>query len=342
MIRFLKNNLFLSTGLAIVALTAILCGTKLYCSDAWMSPSPSKRTGRVPVLVTTRPTTVTTTAMVDTNINIGGRGSSFAATTTSLFISDWMNPSKSNSGSMFQPKSSPPPSSSREQEEEKNEEITKVSIEPKSNNIQKEANESTMVVQKESSITEEKIIEEKIDQEKLEHESSHTKRDNEKEEKETVAENTTKQATTATDDNNDYDNEDRTVEYIEDAIKTKSRIQGVVQWYYVLRGYGFIQPFKTRDEEIAIKDSIRNRKNGSSTPPLGTCVFVHQSVIQSPDDSFFRKLYMRETVDFEVVQEKETGKISAINVTGRFESNVRAIAKQISDRKEQPEQEEEL
>ena len=342
MIRFLKNNLFLSTGLVIVALTAILCGTKPYCSDAWMSPSPSKRTGRVPVLVTTRPTTVTTTAMVDTNINSGGRGSSFAATTTSLFISDWMNPSKSNSGSMFQPKSSPPPSSSREQEEEKNEEITKVSIEPKSNNIQKEANESTMVVQKESSITEEKIIEEKIDQEKLEHESSHTKRDNEKEEKETVAENTTKQATTATDDNNDYDNEDRTVEYVEDAIKTKSRIQGVVQWYYVLRGYGFIQPFKTRDEEIVIKDSIRNRKNGSPKPPLGTCVFVHQSAIQSPDDSFFRKLYMRETVDFEVVQEKETGKISAINVTGRFESNVRAIAKQISDRKKQPEQEEEL
>jgi cold shock CspA family protein len=127
--------------------------------------------------------------------------------------------------------------------------------------------------------------------------------------------------------------------YINDALKTNSRIQGVVQWYNGKTGFGFIRPFETSEEEKEIKDILACDPKGPQTRTKG--IFVHHSAIQCPttnDDNdegqtFFRKLYMRETVDFDVNTDPRNGRPVATNVTGPNGINVKAILKQKSDKR---------
>jgi cold shock CspA family protein len=128
--------------------------------------------------------------------------------------------------------------------------------------------------------------------------------------------------------------------YINDALKTNSRIQGVVQWYNGKTGFGFIRPFETSEEEKEIKDILACDPKGPQTRTKG--IFVHHSAIQCPtnddDQTFFRKLYMRETVDFDVTTDPRNGRPVATNVTGPNGINVKAILKQKLDKRKSDQQ----
>lgn len=122
---------------------------------------------------------------------------------------------------------------------------------------------------------------------------------------------------------------------IQEAVKTKSRVKGVVQWYNGGSGFGFIKPFQTPEEEGKLVQALRNDRLEKSMDKKSTTysagVFVHHSKIRAPDNTFFRKLYAVETVEMEIGFDGK-GRPIATDVTGPGGEYVKAILKQESDR----------
>ena len=126
--------------------------------------------------------------------------------------------------------------------------------------------------------------------------------------------------------------------YVDEVIENQSRVKGVVQWYNGRTGFGFIQPYRTDEEgkELVkgLKRDRREKEKANKTTEHATGVFVHHSVIQVPDDTFFRKLYQGETVDLEIALDNRNRPV-AKNVTGPGGIDVKAILKQKLDRTKQ-------
>lgn len=119
--------------------------------------------------------------------------------------------------------------------------------------------------------------------------------------------------------------------YIEEAVKNNSRIKGVVQWYNGGSGYGFIKPFRTKEEEEKLVQFLRSdryqKETDKKTTTYSTGIFVHHSAIQAPDDTFFRKLYSMETVEYGIAFDKH-GRPVAKDVMGPDGNYVKPIMKQ--------------
>ena len=126
-------------------------------------------------------------------------------------------------------------------------------------------------------------------------------------------------------------------DFIQETIKNKSRIKGVVQWYNGGSGFGFIKPYRTEEEKKKIVQALRGDRSEKiiqkKTATYSKGIFVHHSAVQAPDDNFFRKLYPVELVECEIGLDGR-GRPVAKNVTGPGGDFVKAILKQRSDRLE--------
>jgi cold shock CspA family protein len=344
-------------------------------SEAWVSSPTSssfhKSMSRPKIMTTNNKNNIQSTlSRTRSGTTTSSSSSSSTSTSTSLFgMFDWMDPNKNKNddnennnsnplqemfGGMFT-KTAPPAVVAEEeiQKEEKDQEEVKSISSTIADATATEAVAAVVAAVEETAVVvEEKIVEE-VEQ-PLPPVSSTTKEEEEEEvavaveekkeeevavaavvEEEEKEEKSTTPATTRkppTDEKIDA--------YINDALKTNSRIQGVVQWYNGKTGFGFIRPFETSEEEKEIKDILACDPKGPQTRTKG--IFVHHSAIQCPtnddDQTFFRKLYMRETVDFDVTTDPRNGRPVATNVTGPNGINVKAILKQKLDKRKSDQQ----
>eukprot|EP00536_Pseudo-nitzschia_multiseries_P008047 jgi/Psemu1/19448/gm1.19448_g len=127
------------------------------------------------------------------------------------------------------------------------------------------------------------------------------------------------------------DEEARFNTYIEEVIAKKTRIKGVVQWYNPKKGFGFIKPFETSDEEYEISKAIRKelavKDHALKKVTYSPGVYVHHHAIYTPNETYFRKLYARESVELEVCHDNE-GRPTAKDVKGPNGTNVQAVLKE--------------
>jgi cold shock CspA family protein len=349
-------------------------------SEAWVSSPTSssfhKSMSRPKIMTTNNKnniqSTLSRTRSGTTTSSSSSSSSSSTSTSTSLFgMFDWMDPNKNKNddnennnsnplqemfGGMFT-KTAPPAVVAEEeiQKEEKDQEEVKSISSTIADATATEAVAAVVAAVEETAVVvEEKIVEE-VEQ-PLPPVSSTTIKEEKKEEVVAVAveekkeeevavaavveeeEKEEKSTTPATTRKPPTD--EKIDAYINDALKTNSRIQGVVQWYNGKTGFGFIRPFETSEEEKEIKDILACDPKGPQTRTKG--IFVHHSAIQCPtnddDQTFFRKLYMRETVDFDVTTDPRNGRPVATNVTGPNGINVKAILKQKLDKRKSDQQ----
>lgn len=124
-------------------------------------------------------------------------------------------------------------------------------------------------------------------------------------------------------------------EYIQEAIRTNSRVKGVVQWYNGGGGFGFIKPYRTEEERESLVSALRGdrkqKKIDKKTTTYSTGIFVHHREIQSPDSTFFRKLYAVEDVEYAIGVDDQDRPV-AKDVTGPSGGFVKAVLKQQADR----------
>lgn len=92
---------------------------------------------------------------------------------------------------------------------------------------------------------------------------------------------------------------------------------GKVRWFDTTKGYGFLS------------EVDKNGKYLNPTQEEDEAIFVHQSVLQVPNVTMFRRLYHRELVDFRL-EKDEHGRLKATHVTGMGGTPLRVVDKQKS------------
>jgi len=139
-------------------------------------------------------------------------------------------------------------------------------------------------------------------------------------------------AAESSDDNQEISDEEASFnDYVEEVIAKNLRIKGVVQWYNPKKGFGFIKPFQTSDEEYEISKAIRKelavKDHDQKKITYSPGIYVHHHSIYTPNETFFRKLYARESVEFEICHDNE-GRPTAKDVKGPDGTNVKAVLKE--------------